>query len=103
MVAVPAGLPTLGLAVESGLAMEGARDLVRAVGPDQELAQEVEVVELVPGLDGAAVPGRGTEPGRDSGRVVVLDGTAAADRASAADRDSGREAVRVQAPERSLP
>jgi len=118
VVAVPAGVPTLGPAVEPGLAMGGARDLVRAMGPDPALAQELEVVELVPGLDGAAVPGRGTEPdrvveaGRDSGRAaepapnldpVVLGRGAERDRVVEAGRDSGREAVRVQAPEPSLP
>ena len=62
MVAVPAGVPSLGLAVEPGLAREGARDLGWAVGPDQKLAQEVEAVELVPGLDGAAVRVQAPEP-----------------------------------------
>jgi hypothetical protein len=90
VVAVPAGVPTLGPAVEPGLAMEGARDLVRAVGPDPELAQEVEVVELIPGLHGVAAPGRGTEPGRDSERVVVLDGEVAPDWVAEAAQDLER-------------
>ena len=95
VVAVPAGVPTLGPAVEPGPAMGGARDLVRAMGPDPELAQELEAVELVPGLDGVVVLDGAAAAARDSGRVVVL--------GRGAKRDRVVEAVRVWAPGPSLP
>jgi hypothetical protein len=72
-VAVRAGEPAL--EVELGLATVGARDLVRAMAPDPELAQVVElvlgsdrIVALAPGTE----PERVVEPARDSGRVVEL-------------------------------